>query len=624
MCGIAGFVQRDGQRPDSHRLKAMTDSLAHRGPDGEGFVVRGMAALGHRRLAIIDLTTGAQPMSSEDERLWITFNGEIYNFLELRRELEQRGCTFRTSSDTEVILKAYEVYGTECLGHLRGMFAFALWDERRGRLFLARDRAGIKPVFYRWDGRRLLFASELKAILQDPDVPRELDWDALKEFLIFNYVPTPRTIFRGIRKLPPASYLVLDADRREPEIHRYWDLRLKPVETRPDAEWLEGLRWHLADAVKSHLISDVPIGAFLSGGVDSSTVVALMAQAVDRPIRTFSIGFDESDFDELKYAREVARRYGTDHYEYVVKPDALEAMPRLAEQFDEPFADSSALPTYYVSKITRDHVTVALSGDGGDENFAGYRRYQRAEALHARFDRFPGLPIRRLLRSAATMAPTSLRGRGYLALLGADGLERYFRLMTFQTTETLTALLGPAARAHLTPRVDASAFARIAREGAAPDYVATLQYLDVRTYLPDDILTKVDRTSMLVSLESRVPLLDHRLMEYVAGMPTRLKLAGGQGKAILKRAMSGHLPAAILNRRKMGFGVPLASWFRGELGTYATDVLLSRSARERGLTDPLAVRRLLEEHQSQGRDRSSILWTLLCLEEWARRWWDRR
>jgi asparagine synthase (glutamine-hydrolysing) len=623
MCGIAGIANVDGRPAGNTLLRAMTDILAHRGPDGDGFHLDGSVGLGHRRLSIIDLATGAQPMSNADGSVWITFNGELYNFRELRAELEARGMSFRTASDTEVLLRAYEAHGIDCLSRLRGMFAFAIWDARARRLFLARDRVGIKPLVYAWDGRRLLFASELKALLRDPALPRELDWSALQSYLTFRYVPSPATIFRAIRKLPPASYLALDLDRGELEVRRYWDLRFAPDERCSDTEWLEELRWHLREAVRSHLVSDVPIGAFLSGGMDSATVVALMAQATPTPIRTFSIGFNETGFDELAYARLVAARYGTEHYEFVVKPDALEALPRLVWQFDEPFADASALPTYYVSKITREHVTVALSGDGGDENFAGYSRYLRALALHDGLDRLPGLAARSLLRIAGRVLPERARGQAYLELLGTDPVTRYFRMVTSPRVRLLRRLLTPEARARVTGEAGPELFHALARESGAPDYVSLLQYLDVRTYLPEDILTKVDRASMLVSLEARVPLLDHVLMEFVASMPARLKLRDGAGKAILKEAMAADLPGEVIHRRKMGFGVPLADWFRGELSDYVRDVLGDRRTRQRGLLDGQALSEVLDEHARGSRDHSAQIWALLCLEEWARRWLDR-
>src|SRR6266436_4954877 len=596
MCGIAGIADVSGRPVDERLLRVMTTVQAHRGPDGEGFVCRGGVGLGHRRLAIIDLVTGEQPMASDDGAIWLVFNGEIYNYRELRGELESRGVHFRTSSDTEVILRAYEVDGPACVRRLRGMFAFAVLDERAGRVFLARDRVGIKPLVYAWDGRRLLFASEIKGILADRSVPRDLDPEALSDYLTYHYVPAPRTIFRSIRKLPPASTLILPLAGGTPVVSRYWQLQFAPDQRTGESEWLERLQGHLADAVKSHMVSDVPIGAFLSGGVDSSSVVALMAQASSTPIRTFSIGFAEADFDELAFARQVATRYGTDHYELVVKPNAVDVLPKLAWHFDEPFADSSAIPTYYVSKITREHVTVALSGDGGDENFAGYRRYARAVALHERFDQGPARLARPFLRLASGLLPVGAPGQAWTGMLGAGPVERYLRLVTFQHRETLRRLLsddlGELAGSGPNPAV----FSRLASEGGAPDYVSTLQQIDMATYLPDDILAKVDRASMAVSLESRVPLLDHRLMEFVATIPSTLKLRNGSGKYLLKQAMARDLPDGILTRRKMGFGVPLGDWFRHELRDMTRDVLLGRQSRQRGVFRLSQVNALLSTH----------------------------
>jgi asparagine synthase (glutamine-hydrolysing) len=623
MCGIAGIADVTGRPVDRALLQAMTAVQAHRGPDGEAVVCRGAVGLGHRRLAIIDLSTGDQPMTSDDGRLWIVFNGEIYNFRELRRELEASGVRFRTQSDTEVVLRAYEAHGLACVNRLRGMFAFAILDERARRLVLARDRVGIKPLVYSWDGRRLLFASEIKGILEDAAVARELDRDALGEYLTYHYVPAPRTIFASVRKLPPASTLVLPLDGGAPEISRYWRLRFAPEPRTSEAEWIERLEAELADAVRSHMISDVPIGAFLSGGMDSSTVVALMAQASPTPIRTFSIGFDEADFDELRFARQVAARYGTDHYELVVKPSALDVLPKLAWHLDEPFADSSAIPTYYVAKITREHVTVALSGDGGDENFAGYRRYARAMALGARMDRSPARLARPLLRLGSHLLPVGAPGQAYAGLLGAGPLERYARLITYERPETLRRALTDD-WADVAARVSAVAsFGRLTAESGSPDPVSTLQDIDILTYLPDDILAKVDRTSMAVSLEARVPLLDHRLMEFLATIPSSLKLRDGSGKYLLKRAMAAHLPSEIPARKKMGFGVPLAAWFRAELREMTHDLLLAPRTRQRGIFRPSWVEWLLRTHEAGRRDCSARLWALLCFELWARQWLDR-
>ncbi|HET8579225.1 MAG TPA: asparagine synthase (glutamine-hydrolyzing) [Methylomirabilota bacterium] len=623
MCGIAGIADVTGHPVDRALLEAMTAVQAHRGPDGKAVVCRGPVGFGHLRLAIIDLATGDQPMASDDGRIWIVFNGEIYNFRELRRELEAAGARFRTQSDTEVILRAYEAHGPACVSRLRGMFAFAILDERARRLLLARDRVGIKPLVYSWDGRRLLFASEIKGILEDESVARELDRDAVAEYLTYHYVPAPRTILSSIRKLPPASTLVLSLDGGTPEISRYWHLSFAPESRVREDEWTERLQAELADAVRSHMVSDVPIGAFLSGGMDSSSVVALMAEASPSPIRTFSIGFDEADFDELSFARQVASRYGTDHYELVVKPSVLDVLPKLAWHLDEPFADSSAIPTYYVAKITREHVTVSLSGDGGDENFAGYRRYARARALAARMDRHPARLGRPLLRLAARLLPVGAPGQAYAGLLGAGALERYARLITYERPETLREVLADD-WADAATRVSAAAcFERLAAEAGTADPVSALQHIDIQTYLPDDILAKVDRTSMAVSLEARVPLLDHRLMEFLATIPSSLKLREGSGKYLLKRAMASRLPPAILARRKMGFGVPLAAWFRAELREMTHDLLLAPRTRQRGIFRPSWVEWLLRTHEAGRRDCSARLWALLCFELWARQWLDR-
>lgn len=490
-------------------------------------------------------------------------------------------------------------------------------------MFLARDRAGIKPLVYAWDGRRLRFASELKALLQDPAVPRELDWDALQDYLTYLYIPGPRTIFQAIRKLPPASYLVCSLDGGEPEVGTYWDLRMEAESRGTEADWARELDHLLHEAVRMHTVSDVPVGAFLSGGLDSSTVVACMARNASGPVKTFSIGFDEQDFDELRYARLVAARYGTEHFEMVVKPDVMEILPKLAWQFDEPFGDASAIPTYCVSRITRDHVTVALSGDGGDENFAGYRRYAEALRLHRRLDRLPGSLLKPLCRWAGPRRRSGSRGRELMIQAGASPIDRYFRMLTYQSAETLGALLTAEAAAHMGRAVGSEDFARLAGQAGAADYVSRLQYVDVHHYLPEDILTKVDRASMLTSLESRVPLLDHVVMEHAARMPIDLKLRHGAGKHILKEAMRPYLPPEILTRRKMGFGVPLDGWFRGELRGFAQDVLTDSRTRGRGILRPAAVDRLLADHLQGRRDHSSQLWSLICLELWCRAWWDR-
>jgi asparagine synthase (glutamine-hydrolysing) len=622
MCGIAGIFRPDGAPVPGDLVARMTEVLAHRGPDGAGLHVEGPVGLGHRRLAIIDLAAGAQPMGSDDGALWIAYNGEVYNFGVLRRELEARGVRFRTGSDTEVVLRGYEVWGTDVLPRLRGMFAFAIWDGRRRQMVLARDRLGIKPLVYAWDGASLRFGSEIKAILQDPSVPRELDWEALRDYLAHLYVPAPRTLFRAIRKLPPASYLVCRLDA-QPEILRYWRLQPNPDPAVTETEWCRRLDEVLAETVRLHMVSDVPVGAFLSGGLDSSAVVAYMARASSTPVRTFSIGFDEADFDELGFARQVARRYGTDHFELVVKPEVMDILPRLAWQFDEPFADASALPTYCVARITREHVTVALSGDGGDENFAGYRRYAEAGALARLGDRPPVSLVRPLLRAVAGRLPENLRGRGFLHLLGLPPTRRYFRMMTFQTDETLRRLLTPEAAAGVGDHLDPTPYERLAAEAGGPADLGRLRYIDFHHYLPDDILAKVDRTSMLTSLETRVPLLDHVLVECVATIPEHLKFRDGRGKYIFRRTLEPLLPADILTRRKMGFGVPLGAWFRGQLKGFVSDILTDPQVARHGLLRPSAVHALLDAHARGPRDWSAQIWSLVCLELWCRTWWRR-
>jgi asparagine synthase (glutamine-hydrolysing) len=622
MCGIAGVLHRDGTPVDERLVRRMTDILAHRGPDGEGFYVRDPVGLGHRRLAIIDLASGAQPMAAAQGGAWITYNGEVYNYRDLRRELVGRGCEFRTTSDTEVVLAAYQTWGVDCLSRLRGMFAFAIWDERRRRLFLARDRVGIKPLVYAWDGRRLRFASEIKALLQDPSLPKELDWDGLRDYLTYLYVPGEQTIFRGIRKLPPAGYLVCDVDGGPPEVGTYWDLRMCSEQGVSEAEWAARLEDALREAVRLHMVSDVPVGAFLSGGLDSSSVVACMAQVASGPVKTYSIGFDEEDYDELFYARQVAKRYGTEHFEMIVKPDVVDVVPKLAWQFDEPFGDVSAIPTYCVSKITREHVTVALSGDGGDESFAGYRRYARAAGLRARMDRTALALAKPFLRWAGARRSPGARGREFLRSLGMSSMERYQQMITYQSAESLDALLTRQSWAELRRRPGVEPTGETGSAGPV-DYVSALQYRDVHGYLPGDILTKVDRTSMLTSLETRVPLLDHVVMELAGRIPSTLKLRNGTGKHIFKEAMRRHLPDDVRLRRKMGFGVPLGSWLRTSLRDFACDILSESVVRQRGVLQPAAVTKLLEQHLSGRRDNSSQLWSFMCLELWFRTWWDR-
>lgn len=646
MCGIAGIVDLDAT-PEKGLIERMCRIMTHRGPDGEGYHISGPVALGHRRLSIIDLAGGKQPLCNEDGMVWITFNGEIYNFQELRDDLVAKGHRFATRSDTEAIVHAYEEYGERCVERLRGMFAFAVWDSRADKLFIARDRLGKKPLYYCHNGGRFLFASEIKAILQDEGVPRDLNHKALADYLTYHYIPFPETIFKGIRKLEPGHFLRVESVRSvesvesvEPTkptqqtklsltIKQYWDITYSPDYSLSESDWVEALREKLREAVKIRLISEVPLGAFLSGGIDSSTVVALMSQVQSAPVKTFSIGFKEEDFSELKYARQVAEKFGTEHHEFVVEPDAMEVLPRLAWEFDEPFADSSAIPTYYVSKIAREQVTVILSGDGGDETFAGYRRYGWAQDM-SKYDAIPAPLKKAFFGVPAALLPDGVKGKGALKHLSKGAFERYAGLNTFGeppylervlSKDTLSAIRQAHVGAkNLSTLPDFSAMRRFYDGCTSSDYLTRIQYVDTKLYLSEDILTKVDRASMLCSLETRAPLLDHEVIELAARMPPSFKLRGGETKYILKKAMEGILPDEILYRRKMGFGVPLVHWFKKDLTEYARDILLSKQARERGLFNVAYVETVLDTHQKKGRDLSARIWALLFFEQWCRNW----
>jgi asparagine synthase (glutamine-hydrolysing) len=616
MCGIAGMMSFDGAPVRLDELRRMCAALAHRGPDDEGLYMAPRVGLGMRRLSIIDLATGRQPVHNEDGTVWAVFNGEIYNFQELRRDLEGRGHSFYTGTDTEVIVHLYEERGARCVESLRGMFAFAVWDERAQSLLLARDRVGIKPLYYCQTGERLAFASELKALLELPGIEPALNWTALGH--MFTFLTTPRTdsIVRGVQKLEPAT--VLTASARGIRLSRYWDLKWEPDYGRGEAELAAELREQLEESVRLHLVSDVPLGAFLSGGIDSSSVVATMARLSPRPVKTFSIGFAEEDYDELSYARLVARAFGTEHHELVLEPDALSVIEDIAWHLDEPFGDPSAIPTYMVSKLAAEHVTVVLSGDGGDELFAGYDRY-RVEARERRRDRLPA-GLRRALGAMAAHAPERMKGRNFLRHLSLDGHARYLDAATFFRVEEQRELFPPDVFALVSaddPWREAASW--LARHDG--HWLSSLQHLDIHCYLPLDILTKVDRMSMAHSIEARVPLLDHKLMEFAATIPPELKLRGGSGKYIFKRALSGLVPAPILERPKKGFAVPLGRWFRGRLGEFVRELLLSETARRRGVINPGYVEKLLKRNEG-GRDLDFQLWMMISFELWAQRFLD--
>lgn len=637
MCGIAGAAWMAGSPPlEPGVLERMTGSLAHRGPDDSGHyfsplaVSRPAAALGQRRLAIIDLCTGHQPLSNEDGTVWITFNGEIYNYRELQRDLESRGHKFRTSSDTETIVHLYEERGPDCVQALRGMFALAIWDERNHTLFLARDRLGKKPLVYRHEAQRLLFASELKAILQVPGVPREIDPRALDEYLTYQYVPHPHCMLQGFSKLPPAHWAMYRDGKLE--IQRYWRPGFEGEVAKPQsttsADLARQLRETLTEAVRLRLRSDVPLGAFLSGGVDSTIIAGLMQQLSERPVQTFSIGFPVKQFDERSYARLAAEHLHTEHHEHVVEPQALSILPKLVRHYDEPFADSSAIPTMYLSEMTRKHVTVALSGDGGDELFAGYERY-RAVRIAETFDRLPRVLRRAITAPLWQRIPASVQQKSkrrrlkrLLSALGESPERRYLKWISIFDDARRADLYTDDFRRQL-DGADAADFL-LAAYGECPsrDFVTRTTCADVLTYLPCDILNKVDIASMAYGLEVRCPFLDHEVVQFAAALSIDQKLRGGRGKRLLLETFSDLLPPAIQTRPKMGFGVPLDSWFRHELKPLLHDVLLDPRSLGRNLFRPAAVEQLVTEHVTSKWDHSYRLWSFLVLELWQQTYLD--
>jgi asparagine synthase (glutamine-hydrolysing) len=629
MCGIAGVLYADTERPVDRRvLEAMGASLAHRGPDAEGFWSGPGIGLVHRRLAIIDLAGGDQPIGNEDGSVQVVFNGEIYNYRALREALEARGHRFRTHSDTEVLVHLYEDEGAGFVERLRGMFAFALWDASCRRLVLARDRLGIKPLYVYRDGEALLFGSELKTLLAHPGVERRLDGDALEDYLAFGMVPGSRSIFQGVEKLPPAHVLVASARRLDARPRRYWQLRFDPDRRRRPDEWCEAIRAKLDEVVRLHLIADVPVGAFLSGGIDSGAVVALASGASSEPIRTFSIGFREEAFSELPLARQVARQYGTVHTEEIVTPDAAGLLEELASYYDEPFADPSAIPTFLVARLAAREVKVVLSGDGGDEAFGGYARYAHD------------------LREAAVRAwlPATLR-RSILGPLasrwpGLDWLPRPFRLRTTLTNlalepdrayaNTLSLCRPPLRRRLLHPDIASGRNGHDPEDpvrrafGTAPrgEFLGGMIAADVATVLPDDFLVKVDRATMAHGLEARPPLLDHELLELATTIPSEWKVRRAQTKWILKQTVADLLPPAVLRQPKHGFDIPIDAWLRGPLRGALEYALLDRGARVGQLVDQDTTRALLRAHQTGTGRHGRILWSLLVLSHWAERYLD--
>jgi asparagine synthase (glutamine-hydrolysing) len=621
MCGIAGKINFNGP-VDGELLHRMCSAMQHRGPSSRGTYLADGVAIGMQRLAIIDVAGGEQPMFNEDRSIAVVMNGEIYNFQALRDELIGRGHTFASHADTEVLVHLYEELGERMVDRLRGMFAFAVWDSRRRELLLGRDRVGKKPLFWSRRGTTVWFASELMAMLQDPDVERTPDRHAIASYLTFQYVPDPLCAFSGIEKLPPATTLRITA--HDQTASEYWALDYEhKLKDTPVPELEERLRELLWESTRLRLISEVPLGAFLSGGIDSSAVVAAMAGQMSEPVKTFSIGFGSEDFDELHHARAVAEHFSTDHHEFRVEPEAMSILPKLARHYGEPYADPSAIPSFYLAELTGRHVTVALNGDGGDESFAGYRRYV-GSSMPARFDWLPQ-PLRHLLPQIVRplgegerLNSNRTRIQRLARAIAMDERDRYAHWMSSFPADMHDSVFTPEFASSLG---DWQANGLVSDRWVASTATARVDQMldvDVHTYLPGDLLVKMDIATMAYSVEARSPFLDHHMMEFAASLPAHLKLQGMQGKRILKSALRGVIPDTILDRRKMGFGVPLLHWFRDELKDLPADVLLDPGARSREYVRPEAVERMIREHQAAAADHSLRLWVLLQLEYWHR------
>jgi len=615
MCGIAGIVGEAGG-VDSAKIHRMCEAIVHRGPDDEGIFVEDGAGLGMRRLSIIDLAGGHQPIFNEDRTIWIVFNGEIYNFQQLREELEGRGHRFRTHCDTEAIVHLYEDFGADCVHKLRGMFAFAIYDKPRRKLLLVRDRLGIKPLHYALHRNQLLFASEMKSILAVAPELAETDSEALLQYFYFGYIPDPSTAFPSIKKLPPGHLLEFDGQVR---VKQYWDLpRYASHAPASEEECLEEMEHRLEEAVRIRLIADVPLGAMLSGGTDSSTVVALMSRASTGPVKTFSIGFKHADFNEADYARMVAEKFHTDHYELILDPNILETVETLTQTLEEPFGDSSMLPTYFISCLARKHVTVALSGDGGDEAFAGYERYW-VHLHHRSHDWIPQWAGRMYRKYVHGWVPNGIPGRSMAYSISLPWNERYAEGVSLKPFQRQMGLLAPEFVASQAQKDPLQLFRDYLDRAPARDPLSRVLYLDSKTYLPGDILTKVDRMSMLTSLEARVPILDHKFLEWVTALPPEWKMRKGESKYIFRKlAERVGVPHEVLYRKKQGFALPLVHWMRAELKELILNVLLEPRTLQRGYLNPRGVKQLLSEHFEGRRDHSPRIWRLLMFELWHR------
>ena len=617
MCGITGILNFNDNVVDKLLLKRMTDTISYRGPDGEGYYIDKNVGLGHRRLAIIDLSdAGKQPMSNQDCSVWIVFNGEIYNFQELRNDLEGKGYRFVSNSDTEVIIHAYEEYGVDCVGFLRGMFSFAIWDVNKKQLFLARDCVGKKPLVYYKDDDRFVFASEIKAIIEDKIINREISQEALSHYLSYGYIPAPLTIFKSIFKLLPGHYMIID-NKGNITIKQYWNLQFKETNFSEDYYCKKTLEL-LEESTKIRMFSDVPLGAFLSGGVDSSAVVAMMSKNSEQPIKTFSIGFEGQEFNELPHARIIAEKFNTDHKEFIVKPDAIKILPQLVRYYNEPYADSSALPSYYLAQLTQKHVTVSLNGDGGDENYAGYDRIKAMNVLkiYKKVPKFARriinysvekLPEKRIIKSAKRFTNAS----------NYDVNDSYYSFLNMFSDREKDALL------QTNKYYDSSKIMKDEFNKCSSNILGNkILYFEIKRYLSDDLLIKIDIATMANSLEARSPFLDHKMMEFTATIPFNLKVKRLKQKYILTKALKHIIPKKILNRKKQGFVVPINSWFRNDLKNYSYDLLNSNEFKSRNLFDYYQVNKLLDEHQSN-RDHKHKIWSLLWLELWFREFIDK-
>lgn len=629
MCGITGKIYFNDNAVSEQDILVMNEKIQHRGPDDEGVYISPdkKVGLGHQRLSVIDLSPlGHQPMSYLD-RYWIVFNGEIYNFQEKREMLQKEGYAFKSKSDTEVVLALYDKFGKKCLEHLRGMFSFVIYDEKEKTIFCARDRVGKKPFKYFLDENVFIFASELKAILTQPEYKKEPDYVAIHHYLTLQYVPAPLTGFKDLKKLEPAHYLFIDLKTKKIEKERYWQLDYSQKLDLSEDEWKKRIMEKLEECVKLRTVSDVPLGAFLSGGIDSSAVVALMSKLSDKPVKTFSIGFEEKKYNEIPYARMIAEKFKTDHTEFIVKPNAIELLPMLVRQYEEPYADSSALPTYYVSKLTRDHITVALNGDGGDENFAGYPWYsiqkfaiwyEKLCLIHRLFI----MPMCTLLDKVFKYDFIEKINR-FANTLSQKNYRRYLNYICYFTNEMKNDLYTVEFKNKVWQEDTFDILKGKFEESGAKNKLDQSFYADVNTFLPDDLLVKMDMATMLVALEGRSPFLDHEMLELTAKIPANLKLKGFNNKKyILKKALGGLIPDKILYRKKMGFRVPISEWLKNDLRKYAHDILLSEKAIRRGLFKKDRLEEILKKHCETNIDYSRHIWALLTLELWFKEYFD--